>query len=167
FLQLCCVVARDLKNRIEKNPQLVEPIFKLFAIDNSRIECLLRLAWAIGTRNIPLRLISNGLAKDSSTETIRQSQPASYTMEEPTECLLDAFAIEVISGDATSEILKIIHLWNLLVSDLLFCKSLVIRRYFSALVRRMICRMGSSERQLASALLQLLFNKLEESDEML
>ncbi|VDK86514.1 unnamed protein product, partial [Onchocerca ochengi] len=167
FKELCCVVARDLNNRIEKNPQLIEPIFKLFTTDNSRIECLLRLAWAIGTRNIPLRLISNELAKDSSTETIRQSQPASFTMEEPTECLLDAFAIEVISGDATSEILKIIHLWNLLVSDLLFCKSLVIRRYFSALVRRMVCRMGSSERQLASALLQLLFNKLEESDEML
>lgn len=31
----------------------------------------------------------------------------------------------------------------------------------------MVCRAGLAERQLASALLQLLFNKLEESDEKL
>ncbi|KAM3727860.1 putative ubiquitin carboxyl-terminal hydrolase FAF-X [Dirofilaria immitis] len=166
FKELCCVVARDLNSRIEKNPELMETIFQLFTTDSNRIECLLRLAWAVGSRNIPLRSISNGLAKDSSIETIRQSQLASFMLEEPTECLLDAFAIEVISGDATSEVLKIIHLWNLLVSDLLFCKSLVIRRYFSALIRRMVCRMGSFERRLASALLQLLFNKLEESDDV-
>uniref|UniRef100_A0A0R3RYZ8 USP domain-containing protein n=1 Tax=Elaeophora elaphi TaxID=1147741 RepID=A0A0R3RYZ8_9BILA len=167
FKELCCVIAHDLNNRIEENPEIIETIFQLFTTDSNRIECLLRLAWAVGSRHIPLRPITGGLAKDSSAETIRQSQPAAFILEEPTECLLDAFAIEVVSGDATSEVLKIIHLWNLLVSDLLFCKSLVIRRYFSALIRRMVCRVGSAERQLASALLQLLFNKLEESDEKL
>ncbi|EFO24354.2 hypothetical protein LOAG_04131 [Loa loa] len=167
FKELCCVVARDLNDRIEENPEIIETIFQLFTTDNSRIECLLRLAWAVGSRNIPLRPTSGGLAKDSSAETIRQSQPAAFMLEEPTECLLDAFAIEVVSGDATSEVFKVIHLWNLLISDLLFCKSSVIRRYFSALVRRMVCRMGSAERQLSSALLQLLFSKLEESDEKL
>ncbi|KAL3990716.1 Ubiquitin carboxyl-terminal hydrolase family protein [Acanthocheilonema viteae] len=167
FKELCCVVAHDLNDRIEKNAETIATICQLFTADSNRIECFLRLAWAVGSRNIPLRPISGGLAKNSSIETIRQSQPAAFTLEEPTECLLDAFAIEVVSGDATSEVLKIIHLWNLLVSDLLFCKSLVIRRYFSALIRRMVCRMGSAERQLSSALLQLLFNKLEESDEKL
>ncbi|CAG9536041.1 unnamed protein product [Cercopithifilaria johnstoni] len=167
FKELCCVVACDFNNRIEENPEIIETIFQLFTPDSNRIECLLRLAWAVGSRSIPLRLISGGLAKDSSAETIRQSQLAAFMLEEPTECLLDAFAIEVVSGDATSEVLRIIHLWNLLVSDLLFCKSLVIRRYFSALIRRMVCRIGSAERQLALALLQLLFNKLEESDEKL
>ncbi|VIO89329.1 Uncharacterized protein BM_BM2 [Brugia malayi] len=167
FKELCCVVARDLNNRIEENPEIIETIFQLFNADNNRLECLLRLAWAVGSRNIPLRLISGGLAKDSSIETIRQSELATFMLEEPIECLLDAFAIEVVNGDSTSEVLKIIHLWNLLVSDLLFCKSSVIRRYFSALVRRMVCRRGAAERQLASALLQLLFNKLEESDEKL
>lgn len=53
-----------------------------------------------------------------------------FIQEEPTECLLDAFAIEVVSGDATSEVLRIIHLWNLLVSDLLFCRSLYVLLHF-------------------------------------
>ncbi|VDK83254.1 unnamed protein product [Litomosoides sigmodontis] len=167
FKELCCTVARDLSSRVDENPKTIEAISQLFNADIRRIECLLRLAWAVGSRNIPLRPMSGGLAKDSSIETIRLSQPAAFMLEEPTECLLDAFAIEVISGDATSEVLKIIHLWNLLVSDLLFCKSSVIRRYFSALVGRMVCRMGLAEQQLASTLLQLLFNKLEESDEKL
>ncbi|VDM98498.1 unnamed protein product [Thelazia callipaeda] len=165
FKEVCCVVARDLNKRIEKDPALLQAISELLVKNSCRIECFLRLAWAAGSRSIPLRIKSGELAKDSSFEAIMQSQTTSSALVEPVEWLLDTFAIEVVSSNATSEVLEMIHLWNHVVSDLLFSRNSSVRRYFATVARRMVSISGAAERELTSALLQLLLRKLEENDD--
>ncbi|VDM41159.1 unnamed protein product [Toxocara canis] len=159
---------KDMSHKADTRKRSLEHISSLFCIDESLMDSLMRVAWAVGSRRIPLLVTTPSAPSDSSMEAIAASQQLvemSNVQEDVAITSLDCLGSAAVSLEGAAEISRKLHMWSSLVVELLLCGAEQVRQHVMQMVGKIVCRPGDAERLLLVGTIDILFERAQLADE--